>query len=160
MKTPKLLLTTNVIILSLFLMPLFYLFWRFADLSRNLSRFLNSWNVSTLLFNTVLLFFAVVFTSLLLGLTISVLTVRYKFPGSKILFSLTILPLVIPSYIGALTYVSVFSPKGLYWKYVYYVQHIAYAPAMVAFGQFVRVKIHAWCAKSRQMMCFCSLVML
>ena len=88
MKTPKLLLTTNVIILSLFLMPLFYLFWRFADLSRNLSRFLNSWDVSTLLFNTVLLFFAVVFTSLLLGLTISVLTVRYKFPGSKILFSL------------------------------------------------------------------------
>ena len=114
MKTPKLLLTTNVIILSLFLMPLFYLFWRFADLSRNLSRFLNSWDVSTLLFNTVLLFFAVVFTSLLLGLTISVLTVRYKFPGSKILFSLTILPLVIPSYIGALTYVSVFSPKGLF----------------------------------------------
>ena len=114
MKTPKLLLTTNVIILSLFLMPLFYLFWRFADLSRNLSRFLNSWNVSTLLFNTVLLFFAVVFTSLLLGLTISILTVRYKFPGSKILFSLTILPLVIPSYIGALTYVSVFSPKGLF----------------------------------------------
>jgi len=113
-KTPKLLLTTNVIILSLFLMPLFYLFWRFADLSRNLTRFLNSWNVSTLLFNTVLLFFAVVFTSLLLGLTISVLTVRYKFPGSKILFSLTILPLVIPSYIGALTYVSVFSPKGLF----------------------------------------------
>ena len=30
------------------------------------------------------------------------------------LFSLTILPLVIPSYIGALTYVSVFSPKGLF----------------------------------------------
>ena len=114
MKTPKLLLTTNVIILSIFLMPLFYLFWRFADLSKNLSRFLNSWDVSTLLFNTVLLFFAVVFTSLLLGLTISVLTVRYKFPGSKILFSLTILPLVIPSYIGALTYVSVFSPKGLF----------------------------------------------
>ncbi|GIR90993.1 MAG: hypothetical protein CM15mP90_4170 [Actinomycetota bacterium] len=114
MKTPKLLLTTNVIILSLFLMPLFYLFWRFADLSKNLSRFLNSWDVSTLLFNTVLLFFAVVFSSLLLGLTISILTVRYEFPGSKILFSLTILPLVIPSYIGALTYVSVFSPKGLF----------------------------------------------
>ena len=59
-------------------------------------------------------FFAVVFTSLLLGLLISILTVRYEFPGSKILFSLTILPLVIPSYIGALTYVSAFSPKGLF----------------------------------------------
>ena len=112
MKTPKLLLTTNVIILSLFLMPLFYLFWRFADLSKNLSRFLNSWDVSTLLFNTVLLFFAVVFTSLLLGLTISILTVRYKFPGSKILFSLTILPLVIPSYIGAVSYTHLTLPTN------------------------------------------------
>ncbi len=50
----------------------------------------------------------------MLGLLISILTVRYEFPGSKILFSLTILPLVIPSYIGALTYVSAFSPKGLF----------------------------------------------
>ena len=114
MKIPKLLITTNLIILSLFLMPLFYLFWRFADLSKNLSRFLNSWDVSTLLINTVLLFFAVVISSLLLGLTIAILTVRYEFPASKVLFSLTILPLVIPSYIGALTYVSAFSPKGLF----------------------------------------------
>ena len=53
-------------------------------------------------------------SSFLLGLLISILTVRYEFPGSKILFSLTILPLVIPSYIGALTYVSAFSPKGLF----------------------------------------------
>ena len=59
-------------------MPLFYLFWRFVDLSKNLSRFLNSWDVSTLLINTLFLFFAVVFTSLLLGLSISILTVRYK----------------------------------------------------------------------------------
>ena len=114
MKIPKLLITTNLIILSLFLMPLFYLFWRFADLSKNLSRFLNSWDVSTLLINTVLLFFAVVISSLLLGLIIAILTVRYEFPASKVLFSLTILPLVIPSYIGALTYVSAFSPKGLF----------------------------------------------
>ena len=114
MKTPKLLITTNVIILLLFLMPLFYLFWRFANLSRNISSFFNSWDVTTLLMNTVFLFIAVVLTSLILGLTISILTVRYSFPGSKILFSLTILPLVIPSYIGALTYVSAFSPKGLF----------------------------------------------
>ena len=75
---------------------------------------MNSWDVSTLLINTVLLFFAVVISSLLLGLIIAILTVRYQFPGAKILFSLTILPLVIPSYIGALTYVSAFSPKGLF----------------------------------------------
>ena len=90
------------------------MFWRFANFSKNLSSFLSSWDVTTLLFNTLTLFFAVIFSSLLLGLLISILTVRYEFPGSKILFSLTILPLVIPSYIGALTYVSAFSPKGLF----------------------------------------------
>ena len=90
------------------------MFWRFANFSKNLSSFLSSWDVTILLFNTLTLFFAVIFSSLLLGLLISILTVRYEFPGSKILFSLTILPLVIPSYIGALTYVSAFSPKGLF----------------------------------------------
>ena len=90
------------------------MFWRFANFSKNLSSFLSSWDVTTLLLNTLTLFFAVIFSSLLLGLLISILTVRYEFPGSKILFSLTILPLVIPSYIGALTYVSAFSPKGLF----------------------------------------------
>ena len=68
-------------------MPIFYMFWRFANFSKNLASFLSSWDVTTLLFNTLLLFFAVIFSSLLLGLLISILTVRYEFPGSKILFS-------------------------------------------------------------------------
>ena len=42
------------------------------------------------------------------------MTIRFEFAGSKILFTLCALPLVIPSYIGALTYISAFSPKGLF----------------------------------------------
>ena len=114
MNIPKPLLVGNTFILLIFLMPIFYMFWRFANFSKNLTNFLSSWDVATLLLNTLFLFFAVIFSSLFLGLLISILTVRYEFPGSKILFSLTILPLVIPSYIGALTYVSAFSPKGLF----------------------------------------------
>lgn len=114
MKIPKILLTTNVFILTIFLMPIFYMFWRFANFSRNISAFLKSWDVFSLLFNTLTLFLAVVLTSLLIGLLVSIFTVRYELPASKILFSLTILPLVIPSYIGALTYVSAFSPRGLF----------------------------------------------
>ena len=90
------------------------MFWRFANFSRNISAFLISWDVFSLLFNTLTLFLAVVLTSLLIGLLVSIFTVRYELPASKILFSLTILPLVIPSYIGALTYVSAFSPRGLF----------------------------------------------
>jgi iron(III) transport system permease protein len=113
-KIPKILLTTNVFILTIFLMPIFYMFWRFANFSRNISAFLKSWDVFSLLFNTLTLFLAVVLTSLFIGLLVSIFTVRYELPASKILFSLTILPLVIPSYIGALTYVSAFSPRGLF----------------------------------------------
>ena len=114
MKAPKPLIVTNTFILILFLMPIFYMFWRFANFSKNLSEFLQSWDVLTLLLNTIFLFIAVILTSLFLGLLISILIVRYEIPASKLLFTLTILPLVIPSYIGALTYVSAFSPRGLF----------------------------------------------
>ena len=62
----------------------------------------------------MLLFTFVVLSSLIVGLLISIILVRFNIPGSKILFTLSVLPLVIPSYIGALTYVSAFSPKGLF----------------------------------------------
>ena len=117
MKAPKSLVITNTFILFVLLMPIFYMFWRFANFSKNLTNFLQSWDVFTLLLNTLLLFIAVVLTSVFLGLLISILIVRYEIPASKLLFTLTILPLVIPSYIGALTYVCLLytspSPRDL-----------------------------------------------
>jgi len=62
----------------------------------------------------MILFIFVVISSLFVGLLISIITVRFNIRGSKILFTLSVLPLVIPSYIGALTYVSAFSPRGLF----------------------------------------------
>ena len=114
MKTPKALIITNFIILITFLLPTFYLIWRFLTFSRSYVSFFRSWNVFDLLLNTMLLFIFVVISSLILGLLISIILVRFNIPGSKILFTLSVLPLVIPSYIGALTYVSAFSPKGLF----------------------------------------------
>ena len=114
MKIPKPLIFINSIILLVFLLPVFYMFWRFANFSSNLSSFLESWDVLSLFLNTLNLFFAVVITSVLLGVMLSILIVRVNLPFPKVVFTLTILPLVIPSYIGALTYVSAFSPKGLF----------------------------------------------
>jgi len=113
-KTPKALIITNFIILITFLLPTFYLIWRFLTFTRSYVSFFRSWNVFDLLLNTMLLFIFVVISSLILGLLISIILVRFNIPGSKILFTLSVLPLVIPSYIGALTYVSAFSPKGLF----------------------------------------------
>ena len=114
MKTPKALASVNLVILSVFLMPVFYMVWRFFTFTRSFESFFESWNVYGLLFNTISMFFAVVISSLILGLLISIILIRFKITGSKILFTLCTLPLVIPSYIGALTYISAFSPKGLY----------------------------------------------
>ena len=114
MKTPKTLIITNFIILITFLLPTFYLIWRFLTFNRSYISFFRSWNVFDLLLNTMLLFIFVVISSLIVGLLISIILVRFNIPGSKILFTLSVLPLVIPSYIGALTYVSAFSPKGLF----------------------------------------------
>jgi iron(III) transport system permease protein len=113
-KTPKALIITNFIILITFLLPTFYLIWRFLTFTKSYVSFFRSWNVFDLLLNTILLFIFVVISSLILGLLISIILVRFNIPGSKILFTLSVLPLVIPSYIGALTYVSAFSPKGLF----------------------------------------------
>ena len=114
MKIPKSLISINSFILITFLAPVIYMLWRFINFSRSLGSFFQSWDVFGLLFNTVSVFFAVVLSSLLIGLLISIVTVRFEFPGSKIMFTLCALPLVIPSYIGALTYISAFSPKGLF----------------------------------------------
>ena len=116
MKTPKGLALTNVVILSVFLMPVFYMVWRFFTFSRSFESFFESWNVYGMLFNTISMFFAVVISSVSLGLLISIILIRFKIKGSKIIFTLCTLPLVIPSYIGALTYISAFSPKGLFVK--------------------------------------------
>ena len=114
MKIPKSLISINSFILITFLAPVIYMLWRFINFSRSLGSFFQSWDVFGLLFNTVSVFFAVVLSSLFIGLLISIVTFRFEFPGSKIMFTLCALPLVIPSYIGALTYISAFSPKGLF----------------------------------------------
>ena len=114
MKTPKGLLLSNIVILTTFLMPVFYMVWRFFTFTRSFESFFESWNVYGLLFNTISMFFVVVLSSVTVGLLVSILLIRFEIRYSKILFTLCALPLVIPSYIGALTYVSAFSPRGLF----------------------------------------------
>ena len=114
MKAPKLLFLANLIIFVTFMSPIGYIIWRFFTFSRSLSSFFQSWDVISLFLNTISLFFAVVLTSLFIGLFVSVVLTRIDIKGSTIWFTLCALPLVIPSYIGALTYVSAFSPKGLF----------------------------------------------
>lgn len=69
-----------------------------------------TWGV---LWNTVLLATAVTAGSTLIAVPLAWLTVCTNLPGRKIWSVLIALPLVIPSYIGAYLFVSVFTPKGM-----------------------------------------------
>ena len=106
MKTPKSILLVNSSLLFILTSPIFFLLWRVLNFSNiAISEYL-SWNLGNLVFNTLSLFVVVVISSTALGLCVSILTTRYELFGSKLLFTLSVLPLVIPSYIGALTYLS------------------------------------------------------
>ena len=61
MKIPKTLLTVNSFILFTFIAPITYMLWRFVNFSRSISSFFQSWNVFGLMFNTISVFFSVVF---------------------------------------------------------------------------------------------------
>ena len=113
MKIPKFLSSFNIFIVVAFISPIFYLLFETANIKSNLLQLYEIWNFYELFFKTFSLVLGVVAISLILGLSSSLIISRFKFKGSKIILSLLILPLVFPSYIGALTYASAFSPKGL-----------------------------------------------
>jgi iron(III) transport system permease protein len=56
---------------------------------------------------------SVTLLSIIIGVTLAWLTTRTDLPGRKFWAIITVLPLVIPSYVGAFTFISAFGPKGL-----------------------------------------------
>ena len=56
---------------------------------------------------------SVTLLSIIIGVTLAWLTIRTDLPGRKFWAVVTILPLVIPSYVGAYTLISAFGPKGI-----------------------------------------------
>lgn len=62
---------------------------------------------------TVLLAITVMFGSLAIALPIAWLTVRTDLPMRRLWSVVTVLPLVIPSYVGAFLFISALGPKGL-----------------------------------------------
>ena len=113
MKIPKFLSSLNIFIVVTFISPIFYLFFETVNINNNILEFIKIWDFYELFFKTFSLVVGVVTISLILGLSSSLIISRFKFKGSKIILTLLILPLVFPSYIGALTYASAFSSKGL-----------------------------------------------
>jgi iron(III) transport system permease protein len=92
--------------------PILYVFWRsfFAGKQRWL-RLLDT-RIPTLLRNTVSLAGTVTILCIIIGVSLAWIIHRYDVPGRKIWQWLLALPLVIPPYVGAVTYIIVIGPRG------------------------------------------------
>jgi len=94
-------------------LPLVVLFVRASNygLGHLLGLFTYSGSVTTLV-NSLVLVFWVTLGCVLVGVPLAVLTVQTDLPGRRFWTIVAALPLVVPSYIGAFTFVSAFGPRG------------------------------------------------
>jgi iron(III) transport system permease protein len=68
--------------------------------------------IPLLLSNTLLLALGVTLAGLIVGISLAWLVNRCDLPGRKYWYWLLALPLVIPPYVGAVTYIIIFGPRG------------------------------------------------
>jgi len=111
---PLFLWLTALIVAGLAMLPLGYLVVRATG-----AGFDKVWDIllrsrtHQIFFNSAGLALSVTVVSIVIGVTLAWLTVRTDLPGRKIWAVLTVLPLVIPSYVGAFTLISALGPRGL-----------------------------------------------
>ncbi|OIJ15106.1 iron transporter [Anaerobacillus alkalilacustris] len=106
------LLLLGVIVAIIMSIPIIYVMWRslFAGVNRWM-RLLDE-RIPQLLWNTFSLTFAVTICAIIIGVGLAWIVVRTDVPGRKVWQWLLALPLVIPPYVGAVTYIIVFGPSG------------------------------------------------
>lgn len=110
---PAYLLAPAALVALLTLLPLLYLILRASNDVTGLIEIV--WRVRTLqvLLNTLLLMGAVAGATTLLAVPLAWLTTRTDLPGQRFWATAFALPLVVPSFVGALAFVAALGPRGL-----------------------------------------------
>lgn len=95
----------------LIITPMFWLVWEASgvEFSRAYELFVTSQNIT---FNSILLMLSVTFFCILLGVPLAFLTAQTDLPYPRFWTVVAALPLVIPSYVGAIAFVSMFGSGG------------------------------------------------
>ncbi len=106
------LLAPSLLVTALVLLPLVYLVFRAAQADEGVVRLVFRRRTFDLVVDTALLAGAVSMTAALIAVPLAWLTLRADLPGSRIFSAVSILPLVIPSYVGAIAYVAALGPRG------------------------------------------------
>ncbi len=102
----------GLIVAAAVLIPVGYLVFRAASGGEAAIRYLFSGRVMAIIGNTVVLVGAVVGAATVLAVLFAWLTTRTDVPFRRAWLILGLLPLVIPSYIGAMTFAAAFGAKG------------------------------------------------
>ncbi len=93
--------------------PLAYLGINIASEPEQVAETLTSGRTGELIVATIALVVAVTLSATALGTATAWVTVRTDLNGRRLAFTLLALPLVIPSYVGALAYVAALGPRGM-----------------------------------------------
>ncbi len=112
-RPPLILLLPALAVALLSLLPLGYLLLRAQEASGGAWSYLLRPQTLAVLWQTLLLVVSVSLASLLIALPVAYLTLRTDLPGRRVWLVLSVLPLVIPSYVGSFAYVSAFATGGL-----------------------------------------------
>ena len=93
--------------------PITYVLWRSASAGTHTWLRLLDSGIPALLWSTVTLTLATTLLSVLVGVSLAWLVYRCDIPGRKVWRWLLALPLMMPSYVGAVAYIMVLGPQGL-----------------------------------------------
>lgn len=108
-----LLATISLVIIGLVTLPLLYLVIRALGAGQEGLSYLFQPRTLTIVTNSLLLAGAVMFSSVVLGVPFAWLTSRTDLPFRRVWLILGLMPMVIPSYLGAITFVAAFGPVGM-----------------------------------------------
>lgn len=111
--TPALILVPAVLIAACMLVPLAYLVWRTLSAGGGVADLVFRARTLQLLIGTAGLALVVTAAATALSVPLAWLTVRTDLPYRRVWAVLTILPLVIPTYVGGFTLVAALGPRGM-----------------------------------------------
>lgn len=112
-RTPVIVWLPAAVVSVFALLPLLYLLLRTTEAGADLAPLLLRTRTIELLARSVGLAAAVTLSTVALAVPLAWLTTRTDLPGRRVWATLTVLPLVIPTYVGAFTIVAALGPKGL-----------------------------------------------
>ncbi len=112
------LLAPSLLVAALVVLPILYLVYRASQADDGVMHLVFRRRTVDLIVDTALLAGTVSITAALIAVPLAWLTLRADLPGGRIFAAVSILPLVIPSYVGAIAYVAALGPRGSLYDYL------------------------------------------